>query len=110
MSATHAADTYEDEPEEPLVDILHIEGKLSDELALSRPVRVEVWPENREFVADAAEFNVHAFGAARDEAIANLRAELVEHWQRFLTLRDRLSPSMQREAKLLEAAIQPRHA
>lgn len=111
MSARHAPVAYGEEPEEqPIVEILHIEGQLSDELDLSRPVRVEVWLEGGEFVADATEFNVHAFGATRDEAVANLRDVLVDQRRRFLSLRNHLSPSMQREAKLLEAAIKSRHA
>ena len=80
MSASQASVAYGEEPEdEPLVEVVHIEGRLSGGLALARPVRVEVWPESGAFVADAAEFNLHAFGATRDEAIANLRGALVDH-------------------------------
>jgi hypothetical protein len=111
VSASHAFVASQEDPEdEPPAEIVHIEGKLSDDLVLTRPVRVEVWPESGEFVADVAELNLHAFGATPDEAIANLREALVAQRQRFLTLRDRLSPSMRRDAELLEAAIQPRHA
>jgi hypothetical protein len=110
VNASHAPAAYGEEPEEPQVEVLDIEGELSGELCLSRPVRIEVWQEGGDFIADAAEFNVHAFGTTRDEAVANLRDEIVEQRQRLLTLRDRLSPSMRRDAQLLEAAILLRHA
>ncbi len=111
MSASQAFVADRQEPEdEPAAEIVHIEGQLADDLALARPVRVEVWLERGEFVADVAEFNLHAFGTTPDEGIANLREALVAQRRRLLTLHDRLSSSMQRDAELREAAIQPRHA
>ena len=110
MSATRAPIPYGEAPDEPLAEILHIEGDLSDEMTLSRPIRVEVWSESGEFVADAAEFNVHSFGPTREDAIANLRAGIAAQRQQFETLGDRLSPSMQRDAEVLGAAFQLRHA
>lgn len=95
---------------EPLVEILHIDGELPGDLALARPVRVELWIENNEFVADVADLNLHAFGTTRDEALASVRAQIVEQYQRLRALSDRLSPLMRREAAQLEEIVLPRHA
>ncbi|MBA2597700.1 MAG: hypothetical protein H0V00_13840 [Chloroflexia bacterium] len=95
---------------QPLVEILHIEGDLPGDLALARPVRVEIWIENDEFVADVADLNLHAFGVTRDEALTSVRVQIVENYQRFKSLGGRLSPLMSQEAAQFEEIVLPRHA
>ncbi len=95
---------------EPLVEILHIDGDLPGNLALARPVRVELWFENNEFVADVTDLNVHAFGVTRDEALTSVRHQIVEQYQRLKSLGGRLSPVMKQEAAQLEETVLPRHA
>ncbi|MGH2616096.1 MAG: hypothetical protein ACRDJC_12710 [Thermomicrobiales bacterium] len=95
---------------EPLVEILHIDGNLPGDFRLSRPLRIEVWIENDEFVADAADLDLHAFGATRQEALENVRSLIVEQRQRIDALRGHLSPLMQMQAVRLAAIVLPRHA
>jgi hypothetical protein len=101
-------------PEEPAenavkasVEVLHIDGRLSDDLALSRPIGIEIWTEDGEYVADVAEFNRHAFGATREEAIVNIRGQIAERYRRLRALGDQLSPLMKQEAARLQAIILP---
>ena len=105
------------EPEEPAenaneasVEVLHIEGRLSDDLALSRPIGIEIWIEEGEYVADVAEFNLHAFGATREEAVVNLRRQIAERYRRLRALGDQLSPLMKQEAARLQAIVLPTSA
>lgn len=103
----------EDQPEtsdELLVEVVHIEGNLSDDLALIRPIGVEIWVEDGEYVADVADLDLHAFGATREEAIANARQQIAVHYQRLCALGDHLSPLMMQEAARIRAVVLPNRA
>jgi hypothetical protein len=93
--------------DEPLIEVDQLTGDLSREFRLARPIRVEVWIEQGEFVADAPELNLHAFGADRTEALANLSLRVVEQRHGFQALRGRLSAQMKRDAAQLEAIVLP---
>ena len=90
---------------EPLAEVLEIDGQLSDRFQLARAVRVELWIEHDEFVADAVDLNLHAFGATRAEALSSLRLHIVEQRERLISRRDRLSPRMALQADQLEALV-----
>jgi predicted RNase H-like HicB family nuclease len=95
---------------EPLVEMLSIEGGLSDDFVLRSPVQIEVWQEGGEYVADVPDLELHAFGATREEALSNVRAAIIEQHQRFQQLQGRLSPLMQQDAARLAAIVLPRRA
>lgn len=71
-----------------------IEGALADGFALRDSVRVEVWQEGEEYVAAAPDLLIHAFGESVDDAVANLRHEIIAHLRRLEALSDRLSPRL----------------
>jgi hypothetical protein len=95
---------------EPYVEVLHLDGDLPEGFKLSGPIRIEVWIENDEYVADAVDLDLHAFGTTRDEALEHVRSLIVEQHQRLGTLRGHLSPLMQKQAARLAAIVLPRHA
>jgi hypothetical protein len=95
---------------EPLAEVVQLAGSLPGGFVLQHPLRAEVWIEQGEYVADAPELNVHAFGATRAEALDNLRAAIVEQRSRLLSNRPHLSQFMEGEAVRLEALVLPRSA
>lgn len=81
---------------------LFVEGELTAGYYLSRPLRIHLWIEGDEFVADAPMLNTHAFGSSRSVAMDNLGEAIVEHYRHLEQMRDHLAPRMERELKLLQ--------
>ncbi len=71
-----------------------IDGNLPGGFALRCPIKVEVWREGEEYVAVAPDLLIHSFGANADEAVAQLRQDLVDQLRRLEELGDRLAPRM----------------
>jgi hypothetical protein len=69
--------------------------------ALKTPVSVAVWREGREYVADAADLNLHAFGPDEEAALTNLRERIVRHFERLEELGDRLASRLVTERNRL---------
>lgn len=82
-----------------------IEGELERGYVLLRPLPVHVWKEADEFVAEQEDFRVHAFGATRPQAIANLKAALVDHLTELIEMGERLSPQLKRDRDRLMTLI-----
>jgi hypothetical protein len=74
-----------------------LEGALPGGYALRAPVRVTVWDEGADVVADAPDLDLHAFGDDADTAVANLGSRIVAHFERLEALENRLAPRMRRE-------------
>lgn len=78
---------------------------LPDGYALRSPLRVSLWREGGEFVADSPLLDLHAFGDSTDAAVAHLGAQIVDQWLRLAELKDRLAPRMQRQRDRLRDLI-----
>jgi hypothetical protein len=87
-----------------------ISGSLGRGFRLTASVQIHVWQEGEEYVAAAPDFDVHAFGKRRDEAVANLRQRLIDQTIRLSQMADRLGPGMKEIARLLEAHVVATHA
>jgi len=85
-----------------------IEGALPGDHALRSPVRVQVWLEvDGEYVADAVDLNLHAFGSDEDGALTNLRAQIVEHLAFLNEMGDNLAPGLASDRERLRALLAP---
>jgi len=85
-----------------------LEGALPGDHVLRSPVRVQVWLEgDGEYVADAIDLNVHAFGPDKDAALANLRAQIVEHLAFLNEMGDDLAPGLTADRERLRALLAP---
>jgi hypothetical protein len=82
-----------------------IDGALADGLTLHEPVVVVTWKEGSEYVADATDLGVHAFGATEAEALTQLRSRIVEQFWRLEVLGDRLAPRMAAQRDRLRHAL-----
>jgi hypothetical protein len=87
-----------------------IQGSLPGGFELYDSVPVDVWQEGPEYVAAAPDLDVHAFGATEDEALTNLRAQLVEQFRRLEDLGDHLAPRMVAQRDRLRHALSVVHA
>jgi hypothetical protein len=82
-----------------------IQGQLSPELLLTRPIPVRVFIEGEEFVADQTALGIHAFGRTVAEAVIELRDEIAEHFDRLVALGAHISPRLRRERDLLASVL-----
>ena len=85
---------------------IDLRGRLDAELALRSPVAVRLWREADEYVADAPDLNLYAFGTTKDEAIAHLRVQIAEQHRRLEELGNRLAPPARVVADRLRAVVQ----
>jgi hypothetical protein len=89
MSMPQPVAAHEIEPIKTVID-----GSLPGGFTLRDPVDVDVWKEGAEYVAAAPSLLIHAFGVSVDDAMANLRHEIVMQVRRLEDLGDRLAPRM----------------
>jgi hypothetical protein len=82
-----------------------IEGALLDGFVLHDRVAIDTWQEGTEYVADAPDLGVLAFGQSEDEAVANLRSQIVDQYRRLEDLGDRLTPRMAAQRDRLRHAL-----
>ena len=87
--------------EELVEETFVLDGRLSNGCALRHPLLVQVWQEGDEFVADSADFNLHAFGGDPEEALQNLRQHLVNHLAFLEEQEDKLVPRLARDRERL---------
>jgi putative transcriptional regulator len=99
------AETNESAVDTPAANHAVIQGPLFDEFVLREPVTVKLWREGAEFVAEASELGVHAFGRSEDDAMANLRSHIVEQFRRLEELDGRLAPRMIAQRDRLRQAL-----
>lgn len=66
-------------------------------------IQVRTWPEGDEYVAALDEFNVHAFGATRQEAVRDLIDYLPEYLQMLESDGDNLAPWLIQERDALRS-------
>lgn len=71
---------------------LQIQPKMGKGLNFARPIGVELWREGEEFVAESPEFDVHAFGNDRAEALMALIQYLPTHLRLLESEGDNLAP------------------
>jgi hypothetical protein len=105
MSSLQAVDSDDRTANEPSQNSKLIDGALPDGFALHNPLAVDFWREGTEYVASAPSIGVHAFGQSEDEAVANLRAEIVALYRRLEELGDRLAPRMVTQRDRLRQAL-----
>jgi hypothetical protein len=89
---------------------IEITGELSGGFLLRQPLKVAVWQEGEEYVADAIEFGVHSFGPDASAAVEALREDLITHWQRLIQLGSGLSPRLSAERDRLSDLLAAAHA
>lgn len=82
-----------------------IEGRLPRGYLITAPVRLHLWREGDEFVVEAPELEVHAFGATREEAIDNLRGRLVDRRNALAEASGRLGPGMKEIAERFSVLV-----
>ena len=78
-----------------------LEGSLPGGYALRAPVRVVLWQEGAEVVADAPDLHLHAFGNDAEAALTILGGRIVDQFTRLDEMGERLAPRMMRERDLL---------
>ncbi len=84
-----------------------LSGVLIDGWALHEPISVYIYAEGDEFVATYDDpIPVNAFGATRDDAVAQLRQEIVEHLQWLDDAGDALAPRLIRQRERLRTLVE----
>lgn len=68
-------------------------------------LQVRTWPEGDEYVASLDEFNVHAFGATRQEAVRDLIDYLPEYLHMLESDGDNLAPWLIQERDSLRSFL-----
>lgn len=86
---------------------LMLDGALAAGFVLRAPLPVRVWQEGEEYVADASEVNVHAFGPDEEGALANLRVQIVEHLAFLDEMGDNLAPGLTADRQRLRSLLIP---
>jgi transcriptional regulator with XRE-family HTH domain len=94
LTETEAIGSGQVSADEPTLRRAIGEGVLPSDFFLDDRIAVETWREGSEYVADAPDLGVHAFGQSEEEAVANLGAQVVERLRRLEELGDRLTPRM----------------
>ena len=84
---------------------LTLQGELTNGFALRYPLDVHVWIAGAEWAADAPRLNLHSYGDNRDEAIANLKAEIVDQLRLLREQDEQLSPAMADQRDLLTGLL-----
>ncbi len=84
-----------------------LQGELPSGYALQSPVRVVIWREGDEYVADPVDVDLHAFGSDAEAALNNLAERLVDQWRRLSELGEKLAPRTQAERERLSAVLVP---
>lgn len=85
-----------------------LEGALPGGHTLRSPVSVQVWLEgDGEYVADAVDLNVHAFGPDEDAALTNLRTQIVEHLAFLNEMGDNLAAGLVHDRERLRTLLAP---
>jgi len=84
-----------------------LSGALGFTHRLVRPIAVELFQEQGEFVADAPELSVYAFGRTQLEALSALRERIRSEYQFYLDPRMELAPDAQALADRYQQLVQP---
>ncbi len=84
-----------------------LSGELPGGYRLLLPLRIHVWRELDEFIAEQPDIRIHSFGPSPEAALSELKAALVEHRDRLEDLGGRLSPALRQERDLLRGLIVP---
>ncbi|RIK35539.1 MAG: hypothetical protein DCC58_20370 [Chloroflexi bacterium] len=83
-----------------------ISGSLDGAWELLDPISVYVYAEGDEFVATYDDpIPINAFGVTREDAIANLRTEIVEHLQWLEGADTALAPRLMRQRARLRTLV-----
>lgn len=91
-------------------EVFRITGALPSGYWLHYAIPVYVRLEGSEFVATQPQLAIMAFGDSPGDAILNLRADLVEHYERLLELGDRLGPQLARQRDFMRKLFTGRDA
>jgi hypothetical protein len=91
-------------------EVYRITGELPSGYWLHYAIPVYVRLEGSEFVASQPQLAIMAFGDSPADAILNLRADLVEHYERLLELGDRLGPQLVRQRDFMRKLFTRRDA
>lgn len=86
-------------------ETLVVRGELAKEVRLRHPIKVRVWIEATEFVAEAAGLGAHAFGATVAEALDNLAEAIVEQRAYLREHESELSGRLSRQLDRLDRAL-----